>query len=99
MRKATLALAGMAMMAAGGMAPIPTTSAPVARATTPQVQDQPATPRSVATSPEQRAILQAWKALRSTRRTYPTQGWSVMHDRRMARKKRNRTANRAAHRG
>lgn len=98
MRKATFALAAAATMAAAGVSTVPTVTAPVARVTGPQLADQPAT-QTVAPATEQSALSQSWKQWRHTTRRYPAPGWSVMHDRRLARKRRNRAANRQAQRG
>lgn len=97
MRKSVLSFSALTALAMMGISVAPA-SQPGARATKASAADQPAT-QSVAASSKQIAVPQSWKQRRHTTRRYPAPGWSVMHDRRMARKRRNRAANRKAHRG
>lgn len=98
MRKSSMSLSALLAMVALGAGVAPSVSAPGARATQASAADQPAT-QAVAASSKQIAVPQSWKERRHTTRRYPALGWSVMHDRRLARKRRNRAANRKAHRG
>lgn len=78
----------MAMALAPGMQPASAHDGPAART----AAATPAAPKhstKAPTSPEQRA---AWMRVRSNgaaSRRFPGRGWSVAHDRRMARKRRN----------
>jgi len=102
MLKTRSALLGAAALAAMALAPAAlmataVDATPSARATATKAAPQhgSATP----TSPEQRA---AWLRVRGSfhgRRTWPGRGWTVAHDRRMARKRRNVIKARRAGRG
>ena len=102
MRKSSSMLVAIAGLAALGI-PVATSinTAPVegrSARSVEQAASKSATTRTVEVSSAiERAVFGGYYS-RAGRRTYPGRGWPVAHDRRMARKRRNQSRNRAAHR-
>ncbi|MFG6462294.1 hypothetical protein ACG04Q_12000 [Roseateles sp. DXS20W] len=97
-RSTLLAFAAMAAAALGSGVTVATQEGTTARAEAVQAA-APKHANKAPTSPEQRA---AWLRVRghaAASRRFPGRGWTVAHDRRMARKRRNVIKARRANRG
>lgn len=94
---AALAVASLAGMAAGPGGAISQTVAKTSAVGTSAAKTLPA-PRVAERNAIERAMFGGYGYGGSGPRRWPGRGWSVAHDRRMARKRRNKLANRKAQR-